>query len=75
MKFSDWFAHSPIASILRTAFAVFLGLAVTDWSTGGMIAFDRWQTWAIGAAVSVLPALTRWINPADSAFGDTRKDS
>jgi hypothetical protein len=65
----EWFASSPLASALRTFVAVVLTLAVADWTTGGTISLDRWQTWIIAAAASTIPAIARWLNPADKAFG------
>jgi hypothetical protein len=66
---SEWLAKSPLASALRTFVAVVITLAVADWTTGGTISLDRWQTWVIAAATSTLPVIVRWLNPADKAFG------
>lgn len=68
-SFADWYARSPIASILRVFVAVMVTLAVTQWATEGSINFGAWQTWLISALVSVLPALTRYLNPQDVEFG------
>lgn len=65
----EWLASSPLASALRTFVAVVLTLAVADWTTGGTISLDRWQTWVIAACASALPVIVRWLNPADKAFG------
>jgi hypothetical protein len=49
--------------------AVVLTLAVTQWTTNGAIDFGAWQLWLITGCASVLPTLTRWLNPADFEFG------
>jgi len=67
--FTDWFARSPIASAARVFAAVVLTLAVTQWVTNGSIDFAAWQTWVIAALASVVPTITRWLNPADVEFG------
>jgi len=67
--FTDWFARSPIASAARVFAAVVLTLAVTQWVTKGAIDFAAWQTWVIAALASVVPTITRWLNPADVEFG------
>ena len=67
--FADWFARSPLASAARVFAAVVLTLAVTQWTTNGAIDFGAWQTWLIAACASVLPTITRWLNPADYEFG------
>ena len=67
--FADWFARSPIASAARVFAAVVLTLAVTQWVTNGSIDFAAWQTWVIAALASVVPTITRWLNPADVEFG------
>jgi len=68
-EFTDWFARSPIASAARVFAAVVLTLAVTQWVTNGSIDFAAWQTWVIAALASVVPTITRWLNPADVEFG------
>ena len=67
--FATWYAKSPLASTLRVFAAIIIAAAVADWSTKGSIDFTSWQTWLIAGAVSVLPAFTRALNPADDAFG------
>jgi len=67
--FADWFARSPVASAARVFAAVVLTLAVTQWVTNGSIDFAAWQTWVIAALASVVPTITRWLNPADVEFG------
>ena len=68
-SFAQWFARSPLASALRVFAAIVLAAAVADWSTNGSINFGAWQTWVIAGAVSVLPVITRALNPSDPAFG------
>jgi hypothetical protein len=67
--FADWFARSPLASAARVFAAVVLTLAVTQWTTNGAIDFGAWQLWLIAGCASVLPTLTRWLNPEDFEFG------
>lgn len=71
MTFGQWFATSPVASILRTFAAVMLSLAVADWATAGALSLTNWQTWVIGALASSLPTILRALNPADGAYGRT----
>lgn len=67
--FADWFARSPLASAARVFVAVVLTLAVAQWATVGSIDFSAWQTWVIAALASVVPMVTRWLNPSDVEFG------
>ena len=67
--FAEWFAASPLASSLRVFVAIVATMAITDWSTKGTIDMTAWQTYVIAGLVSAVPVITRWLNPADPAFG------
>lgn len=67
--FQAWYARSPLASALRVFVSIILAAAIADWSTKGVIDLAAWQTWVIAGAVSVLPTITRALNPADAQFG------
>jgi len=67
--FAQWFADSPIASALRVFIAIVATMAITDWSAKGTIDMTAWQTYVIAGLVSAVPVVTRWLNPADQAFG------
>lgn len=64
-----WLAESPLASAGRVFIAVVATLAVTQWVAAGSIDFAAWQTWVIAALASVIPTITRWLNPEDIEFG------
>ncbi|MFZ2992504.1 MAG: hypothetical protein WA061_02200 [Microgenomates group bacterium] len=68
-KFLVWFADSPIASFLRVALSFVIAAAVADFAKIGSFDVSNWQTWFIGALVSSIPLLLRWLNPMDYAFG------
>lgn len=68
-SFCKWMASSPLATILKTFFAVLFAGAVTDFSHNGMMDFGQWQTWVIAALVSVLPMVLNWLNPEDTRYG------
>lgn len=70
MKFAEWLAASPLASALKTFVAVVMTMAIADWSTKGGIDFAAWQTWVIAAAVSAVPMIVNWLNPADTRYGN-----
>lgn len=61
----EWFAKSPIASALRVFVAVVLAMIAADWTEGGTISFDRWQTWVIAGVAACIPVIVRWLNPKD----------
>ena len=67
--FAQWFATSPVASWLRVFAAVIISAAIADWTTKGSIDLGAWQTWVIAGLVSIAPAVTRYLNPSDPAFG------
>lgn len=67
--FLKWFAASPIASALRTAFAFILGNMVAEFARVGNFEFSNYKSWLIGALVVAIPPVLRWLNPQDKAFG------
>ncbi len=69
----EWFAKSPIAAAFRVFIAVVLAMLAADWTDGGSISFDRWQTWVIAGVAACVPVLIRWLNPADP-MGNTAHD-
>ena len=64
-KLQSWFADSPVASILRAFLAIVLAGAINDFVKLGFIDFANWQGWIIAGLASVLPALSRLLNPKD----------
>ena len=69
----EWFAKSPIASALRVFVAVVLAMVAADWTDGGVISFDKWQTWVIAGVAACIPVIVRWLNPADP-MGQVSRD-
>jgi len=69
----EWFAKSPIASALRVFVAVVLAMIAADWTDGGTISFDRWQTWVIAGVAACIPVIVRWLNPKDP-MGQVSRD-
>ena len=67
--FLNWFANSPLASILRSFLALVIYAALTEFVKVGAFDFTNWQVWVIGALSACLPALLRWLNPQDVSFG------
>jgi len=67
---SNWLAATPLGSIFKTFIAVMIAAAVADAGTTGGISMGNWQTWVISGAVSALPALINWLNPADARYGN-----
>ena len=57
MTIMEWFAKSPIAAAFRVFIAVVLAMLAADWTDGGSISFDRWQTWVIAGVAACVPAL------------------
>ena len=70
-KILEWFANSPVASALRTFIAVAVGAMISDFAKVGDFNFGDWKSWVIGALVVAIPPMLRWINPQDSAFGNS----
>lgn len=68
-RFEYWLARSPIASAVKIGLAYVIGVVVVDWQTAGVISFDRWQTWLIGAFAVMGPILVNALNPADDRYG------
>lgn len=64
-----WLARSPLGSVVKVFVAVVVGALVADWSKAGVIDFGNWQSWLIAGAVSALPLLVNWLNPADPRYG------
>jgi len=67
---ANWLATTPLGSIFKTFLAVMIAAAVADAGTTGSISLGKWQTYLIAGAVSVLPALINWLNPADARYGN-----
>ena len=67
---NNWLASTALGSGLKTFIAVVIAAAVADASTSGSISLGKWQTWLIAGAVSALPPVINWLNPADSRYGN-----
>lgn len=70
-EFLTWFADSPIAAFLRTAFAFILGNMIAEFAKVGDFDFSNYKSWLIGALVVAIPPVLRWLNPEDKAFGNS----
>lgn len=66
---SSWLAFAPLGTAVKTFVAVLVAAAVADWSGAGSISMANWQTWVIAAAVSAVPVIVNWLNPADERYG------
>lgn len=68
-SFGEWFATSPIASWLRTFAAIVVAMFIADGAD--IFAVDATDVRAFLAAgfAATLPAVVRWLNPADVEFG------
>ena len=66
----DWLASTALGSASKTFIAVVIAAAVADASTSGSISLGNWQTWLIAGAVSALPPVINWLNPADARYGN-----
>ena len=64
-----WLASTPLGTAFKTFIAVLLSAVIGSWATDGAISLDKWQTWIISAAVSALPVIVNYLNPAYSAYG------
>ena len=66
----DWLASTALGSAFKTFIAVVIAAAVADASSSGSISLSNWQTWLIAGAVSALPPVINYLNPADSRYGN-----
>lgn len=71
-KFTQWFATSPIASFLRVFAALVISQAVADFVKIGNFNFANYQLWIITALSASVPLILRWLNPADTSFGNNK---
>lgn len=67
--FKEWFARSPLASWLRTFAAIVLAMFIADGADVFAVDATDLRTWVAAGLGSTLPAIVRWLNPADDAFG------
>jgi hypothetical protein len=68
-KFNAWLATTPLGSALKVFLGVLLGAALLTWTSEGVISFDEWQTWVIGALAIAVPIIINALNPADPRYG------
>ncbi len=64
-NFLKWFNESPIASFLRSFFAIVLAQAVSDFAKLGKFDFSNLEDWLIAGLVAMLPVALRLLNPKD----------
>ena len=69
MSFADWFATSPIASWLRTFVAIVIAMFIADGADLFAVDATDLRGYLAAAFAAVLPAVVRWLNPADAEFG------
>jgi hypothetical protein len=69
MRFPEWFASSIFASWLRTFIAIMLAMFVADGADLFAIDATDLRGYVAAACAAVLPAVVRWLNPADVEFG------
>ena len=62
--------YSDAAESIVHLIAVVIAAAVADASSSGSISLGNWQTWLIAGAVSALPPVINYLNPADSRYGN-----
>lgn len=67
--FAEWFARSPIASAARTFVAIIIAMFIADGADVFAVDATDIRTWIAAGFAAVLPALVRYLNPADPAFG------
>lgn len=67
--FQEWFATSPVASWLRTFAAIILAMFIADGADIFAVDAADLKLWVAAALSASLPAVVRWLNPADYAFG------
>lgn len=67
--FAEWFARSPIASAVRTFVAIIIAMFIADGADVFAVDATDLRTWLAAGFAAVLPALVRYLNPADPAFG------
>lgn len=64
-RFQTWLARSPIASWLRTFAAIVLAMFLADGADIFAVDAQDLRAWAAAGFVAVIPAVIRYINPAD----------
>jgi hypothetical protein len=64
-----WLATSPWGSAVKVFLGFLLGAALLTWTQEGVISFDHWQTWVIGALGIAVPVVINLLNPADPRYG------
>lgn len=69
MTFPEWFATSPFASWLRTFLAIVLAMFLADGADLFAVDATDLRGYLAAAFAAVLPAVVRWLNPADAEFG------
>jgi len=69
MTFSEWFATSPIASWLRTFVAIVIAMFIADGADIFNVTTDDLRAFLAAGFAAALPAIVRWLNPADTEFG------
>jgi hypothetical protein len=67
--FTTWLATTPLGSALKVFLGVLLGAVLLTWTSEGVISFDHWQTWVIGALAVAVPIIINALNPADTRYG------
>jgi hypothetical protein len=67
--FQEWLATSPIASWLRTFLAIILTMFIADGANIFAVDSADLKLWVAAAFSASLPAVVRWLNPVDYAFG------
>lgn len=65
----SWLATSPLGSAAKVFLGVLLGAVLLTWKSEGVISFDHWQTWLIGALAVAVPIVINALNPADTRYG------
>ena len=65
----SWLATSPLGSAAKVFLCVLLGAVLLTWTSEGVISFDHWQTWLIGALAVAVPIVINALNPADTRYG------
>lgn len=68
-KFTTWLATTPLGSAFKVFLAFVLGAALLTWTQDGVISFDSWQSWLIGALAVAVPIVINWLNPSDPRYG------
>lgn len=67
--FMAWLATTPLGSAIKVFLGVLLAAVLLTWTQEGVISFDHWQTWVIGALAVAVPIIINTLNPADTRYG------